>query len=63
MWFWFVLRAALILLLFSSRGYCGYRRSYYGGTGAVGLLLLFFILFWLAIIFAGPYWGWYGWWW
>ncbi|MGA7868378.1 MAG: hypothetical protein WA709_06510 [Stellaceae bacterium] len=28
-----------------------------------GLLVLLFVLFWLAVAFAGPYWGWFGWWW
>ncbi len=49
--------------LLSGAGYYGYRRSYYGPGGAIGLLVRLFVLFWLAIAFAGPYWGWYGWWW
>ncbi len=34
-----------------------------GPSGGIGLLVVLFIVFWLVIIFAGPWWGWYGWWW
>ncbi|MGH7091651.1 MAG: hypothetical protein ACREFQ_22395 [Stellaceae bacterium] len=47
----------------SGGGWYGYRRSYYGPGAALSLVLLLFICFWIAIIFAEPYWGWYGWWW
>jgi hypothetical protein len=64
---WFVLWVVIIWLFLSSFGYYGYRRSYYygsyGPSGAIGLLAVLFIVFWLVIAFAGPHWGWYGWWW
>jgi hypothetical protein len=67
MWWWFVLWVIVIWLIFSSFGYYGYRRSYYydswGPSGGLGLLVVLFIVFWLVIVFGGPYWGWYGWWW
>lgn len=63
MWWWFVLWVIVIFLLLSSGGWYGYRRSYYGTGEAVGLVFVLFIIFWIAIIFAGPYWGWYRWWW
>ena len=66
MWWW-ILWIVIIWLLISSFGYYGYWRSYYynswGPTGGIGLLVVLFIVFWLVIIFAGPLWGWYGWWW
>ncbi len=68
MWWWFVLWVVIIWLIFSAGGYYGYRRSYYyptyGASGGIGLLIALFIIFWLVIAFAGPYWGWYGhqWW-
>ncbi|MFZ3236414.1 MAG: hypothetical protein WA417_09495 [Stellaceae bacterium] len=67
MWWWFVLWVIIIWLLLSSFGYYGYRRSYYygsyGPSGGIGLLVVLFVVFWLVIAFAGPHWGWYGWWW
>lgn len=63
-WGWFVVWAVIVYLMMSMGGYYGYRRAYYGAGPAIGLLILLFIIFWLAIFFAGPYWGWYGygWW-
>ena len=63
MWWWFILWLAAVFMLLSGSGYYGYHRSYYGAGGAIGLLVTLFVLFWLAVAFAGPYWGWYGWWW
>lgn len=63
MWWWFIIWLIIIFALLSGTGYHGYRRSYYGRGSAIGLLVLLFVLFWLAIAFAGPYWGWYSWWW
>lgn len=63
MWFWFVFWVLILFLLFSGGGYYGYRRSYYDAGTAVWAIVLFFLLFWIAVIFAGPYWGYYGYWW
>ena len=63
MWWWFIAWLIIIFALLSGTGYYGYRRSYYGPGGAIGVLILLLVLFWLAVAFAGPYWGWYGWWW
>ena len=59
MWWWIL----LTFVLLSAGNWYGYRRSYYGAGGVVGLWAVLFVLFWLAILFAGPWWGWYGWWW
>ncbi|HZT87231.1 MAG TPA: hypothetical protein VFA12_04625 [Stellaceae bacterium] len=63
MWWWFILWLIIVFALLGSGSFYGYRRSYYGFGPAIGLLVLLFIIFWLAVVFAGPYWGWYGWWW
>ena len=63
MWFWFVFWIVILLLLFSGGGYYGYRRSFYGQSSMIGLLISFLVLAWIAVLFAGPYWGYYGYWW
>jgi hypothetical protein len=63
MWWWFVIWAIIIWLLFSGGGYYGYRYSYYGLNAAIGFLIVVFVVFWVVLIFAGPYWGYYRWWW
>jgi hypothetical protein len=60
MWWWFIIWLIIIFALLSGTGYC---RSYYGPAGVIGVLVLLFVPFWLAVVFAGPYWGWYGRWW
>lgn len=60
---WFVFWILLLALLLSGGGFYGYRSGYYGyGTGW-GLIVALWILFIIAIVFAGPFWGYYGWWW
>jgi hypothetical protein len=65
MWWWWAIWIVIIWLLISSFGYYGYRRSGYydswGRSGGIGLLVALFVIFWLVVIFAGPWWGgWYG---
>jgi hypothetical protein len=62
-WWWFVFWVLIVFLLLSTGGFYGYRRSYYGPSAVFGLIVILFVLFWIAIVFAGPYWGRYGWWW
>ena len=54
MWWWFIVWLIIIFLLLSGSGFYGYRRSYYGAVSAIGLLILLFVLFWLAAAFAAP---------
>jgi hypothetical protein len=62
-WWWFVFWVVIIALLFSGGGWYGHRRSYYGA--GIGYLFICIAVVWLffAVAFAGPYWGYYGWWW
>jgi hypothetical protein len=63
MWFWFVFLVVIVVLLLGGGSYYGYRQSYYGVVELIALIFVVFMLFWIAILFIGPYWGWYGWWW
>ncbi|MDQ2765401.1 MAG: hypothetical protein M3Y22_18565 [Pseudomonadota bacterium] len=60
---WFVLWIFVIFLLFSGGGYYGHRRSYYGQSSAFGLIAMVFIVFWIAILWGGPHYGYYNSWW
>ncbi len=53
MWWWFLLWILVIFVLLSAGNWYGYRRSYYGAGGVVGLWAVLFILFWLAILSPG----------
>ena len=61
---WFIFWIFIIILLFSSGGWYGYRRSYYGPPVGFGIIIFLWIIFILAIAFAGPWYGYYGrvWW-
>jgi hypothetical protein len=63
MWWWFILGVFIVFLLLSVSSWHGYRRSYYGPGSTIGLLVVLFLLLCFVIIFAGPWWGWYPWWW
>jgi hypothetical protein len=63
MWYWFVFWVVILFVLLSGSSWFGYRRSYYGAGAAFAMLAFFVALFFIAVVFAGPYWGWYGYWW
>ena len=60
MWWWFLIWVVIIWLLLSGGTHYGYRRSYYSRGPAWGILLVLLVIFILVIVFAGPYWGYYG---
>ena len=63
MWWWFILGVFIVFLLLSASSWHGYRRSYYGPGSTIGLLAILFLLLCFVLIFAGLWWGPYGWWW
>lgn len=56
---WFIFWVLIIILLFSGGGFYGYRRSYYGGPSVIGWLVVLFIVFWIAVLWGGPHYGYY----
>ena len=56
---WFILWMVVIFLLFSGGGFYGHRRSYYGRSSAFGWIAVVFIVFWIAVLWGGPHWGYY----
>lgn len=60
---WFILWMLILFLLFSGGSFYGGRRGYYDPSAGWGIIAVLVIIFLLAILFAGPYWGYYGYWW
>jgi len=63
MWIWFVFWIVIIWLILSAGTHYGYRRAYYPRHTYGGVLALWLILLLLFLIFIGPWWGYYGYWW
>ena len=62
-WWWFVFWVLVVFLILSGGSWYGYRRSYYSARGVISIFIVLMICFIIAVVWIGPYWGWYGRWW